>query len=217
VILHRHGYTLLMIISTCSCTRIPHLYLGVVLVLMTLTGSGGAAYVSSMVLLRSCEITGNHANVNGGAVYTDFGAVANIRNCSITGNSAAQSGVSTGLHSFILNFSYTAKLAQSLPIYTRSADVMFLCKLHYLVYTTMYAIYTNRLLSLVTAQTKHLHYYHHTLQTTKLPAATQLAMVPACKLMVVQQHVQILILAILEMTVAMVSSSAMVQTKGQHS
>jgi hypothetical protein len=58
------------------------------------TGSGGAIYVSSSVKLESCELISNTCSINGGAVFTDFGATALMTDCISTGNRAGQAGVS---------------------------------------------------------------------------------------------------------------------------
>jgi hypothetical protein len=58
------------------------------------TGSGGAVYVGGSIVLDSCNLTSNECNINGGAVFTEFGATAKLVSCNITDNRADQAGVS---------------------------------------------------------------------------------------------------------------------------
>eukprot|EP00953_Heterococcus_sp_UTEX-ZZ885_P021340 11904-Heterococcus_DN1.PRE.1 len=68
------GYAL----STSTCTHIA--------------GNGGAVFTSGTVVFHSCFLTNNTAGLNGGAVYTDYGAVGSMKNCLVSGNAAQQSG-----------------------------------------------------------------------------------------------------------------------------
>eukprot|EP00953_Heterococcus_sp_UTEX-ZZ885_P007030 4284-Heterococcus_DN1.PRE.2 len=47
---------------------------------------------NSCQVLHSCLLTSNTAGLNGGAVYTDYGAVGSMKNCLVSGNTAQQSG-----------------------------------------------------------------------------------------------------------------------------
>jgi hypothetical protein len=75
------------------------------------TGSGGAMYVGGSVVLESCELTSNECKVNGGAVFTDFGATANLTDCHTVGNRAGQAGVSMLLAFTCIDKSYFVESA----------------------------------------------------------------------------------------------------------
>jgi predicted outer membrane repeat protein len=55
-------------------------------------GNGGALYTSGILGVFSSRVTNNTAILNGGAVYSDYGAFAGLKDSVISGNTAEQSG-----------------------------------------------------------------------------------------------------------------------------
>jgi predicted outer membrane repeat protein len=55
-------------------------------------GNGGAIFITATSGIQGCQFRNNTAGVNGGAVYTDFGVVANMSDCVFDHNSAEQAG-----------------------------------------------------------------------------------------------------------------------------
>jgi hypothetical protein len=55
-------------------------------------GNGGAVFAAGILRLHSCLLTNNTAELNGGAVFLDFGGSEYIKNTVMTGNTAKQSG-----------------------------------------------------------------------------------------------------------------------------
>jgi predicted outer membrane repeat protein len=66
-------------------------------------GNGGAIYSSSSLVLYSCLVSNNSADLNGGAIYSDYGASTGMKNSVLTGNTAQQSGA----YVMYLHFKYT--------------------------------------------------------------------------------------------------------------
>jgi predicted outer membrane repeat protein len=63
----------------------------VIVCCQTTTGNGGAMLTAGTMLLVACNITSN-SGFNGGAIYTDYGAVTVFEECIVTNNTAQQSG-----------------------------------------------------------------------------------------------------------------------------